>query len=62
MSNAPEPTNVRIVDIHMPFWSMIVFMIKWAIAALPALLILLFFGAAVAGLLGGVMSSHAPTL
>jgi hypothetical protein len=24
----------------MPFWSMVVFMVKWAIAAIPALVIL----------------------
>jgi hypothetical protein len=41
------PTNtaklgqeVRVTDIQMPFWSMVVFMIKWAIASIPALLIL----------------------
>jgi hypothetical protein len=32
--------QVVVTDIHMPFWSMVVFMVKWAIAAIPALLIL----------------------
>jgi hypothetical protein len=35
-----EPTAARIVDIQMPFGSMVVFMVKWAIAAIPAIIIL----------------------
>lgn len=33
-------TKVVISDIKMPFWSMVVFMVKWAIAAIPAIFIL----------------------
>lgn len=33
-------TEVKVVDFSMPFTSMVVFMIKWAIAAIPAMLIL----------------------
>lgn len=33
-------TECRIVDIQMPFWSMVVFMVKAALAAIPAFLIL----------------------
>lgn len=29
-----------VVDVKMPFWSMVVFMIKWAVAAIPAMVIL----------------------
>jgi CHASE2 domain-containing sensor protein len=32
--------NVVVTDISMPFGSMVVFMVKWAIAAIPAVLIL----------------------
>ena len=32
--------NVAIVDVHMPLSSMVIFMIKWAIAAIPAAMIL----------------------
>jgi len=32
--------NVVVTDIRMPLWSMVVFMVKWAIAAIPALVIL----------------------
>ena len=38
--NSPEETQVVVTDIQMPFISMVVFMVKWALAAIPALLIL----------------------
>jgi hypothetical protein len=44
MSNEPY-TRVVVTDIHMPFWSMVGFMVKWAIAAIPALIILAIIGA-----------------
>ena len=34
--------DVVIKDIQMPFWSMVVFMVKWAVATIPALIILIF--------------------
>lgn len=36
--------QVVVTDIKMPFWSMVTFMVKAAVAAIPALLILLFSG------------------
>jgi hypothetical protein len=43
--NEPERRQTVIVtDIKMPFWSMVVFMVKWAIAAIPALLLLGLIG------------------
>ena len=38
--NSPEETKVVVTDIQMPFISMVVFMVKWALAAIPALFIL----------------------
>ena len=35
-----EIQRVVVSDIRMPFWSMVIFMVKWAIAAIPALVIL----------------------
>jgi hypothetical protein len=32
--------GVEVTDISMSFWSMVVFMVKWAIASIPALIIL----------------------
>lgn len=32
--------EMRITDIHMPFMSMVEFMVKWTIALIPAVLVL----------------------
>ena len=40
-----EPnTQVTVVDIQMPFWSMVVFLVKFAIASIPAVIILSILG------------------
>jgi len=44
--------RVSIVDIRMPFWSMVVFLVKLSIASIPAFIILSVLGAAVFALLG----------
>jgi hypothetical protein len=67
----PNPTKggsmtdrqeIIVTDIRMSFVSMVVFMIKWVIAAIPALLILsVLFGLAsmlFAGFMGGMMGGH----
>lgn len=43
---------VRVTDVQMEFESMVTFMVKWAIASIPALLILLLIGGAVLSFLG----------
>jgi hypothetical protein len=43
--------EVVVVDIKIPFFSMVVLMVKWAIAAIPAVIILV----AIAGAAGAVM-------
>lgn len=35
-----ETRYVVVEDIHMDFWSMVTFMVKWAIASIPAAAIL----------------------
>ena len=45
-------TRVDIVDIRMPFWSMVMFMVKAAIAFIPAFIILAVIGSMVFGMLG----------
>lgn len=42
--------SVRVVDIAMPFGSMVTFLVKLALAAIPALLILAAFGFLLVGL------------
>jgi hypothetical protein len=52
MSN--ELTNrVSVTDVDMPFLSMVRFMVKWAVASIPALLILAISGAVCWGVLLG---------
>ncbi len=48
--------EVVITDIHMPFWSMVTFMVKWTIAAIPAMLILVAIGLLLIFLANGVAS------
>ena len=38
--NSQEETQVIVTNIQMPFISMVVFMVKWALATIPAFLIL----------------------
>jgi hypothetical protein len=46
-------SRVTIVDVKMPFVSMVIFMVKWALAAIPAFIILLVIFAFLTGLLTG---------
>lgn len=55
MENLTETREVTVVDIKMPFWSMVVFMIKWAIASIPALIILAILWTLLAALFGGLL-------
>jgi len=46
--------KVSIEDFNMPFISMVVFMVKWAVASIPALFILFILSVFMVGLLTGV--------
>ncbi|MCH7893406.1 MAG: hypothetical protein IH907_02710 [Proteobacteria bacterium] len=48
-------SNVNIVDIKMPFMSIVVFMVKAAIAAIPALIILTVLGMILTGVISGMI-------
>lgn len=56
----PGAKPVVVLDINMGFGSMVVFMIKWVLASIPAFIILLIIfsvaGALFGGLLAGLMS------
>jgi hypothetical protein len=45
--------EIVVTDIHMPFMSMVNFMVKWAIASIPAMFILLVIGAILWGVVLG---------
>ena len=49
--------RVVVTDVDMPFGSMVVFMIKWALAAVPAVIILAVIWAMVAGVGAGIIAS-----
>lgn len=46
--------EIIVKDIQMTFGSMVVFMIKWAIASIPALIILSILMTIVFAILGGI--------
>ena len=37
---APVPQSVVLLNVQMPFWSMVRVMVKWTLATIPALLVL----------------------
>jgi len=49
-----ETREVVVVDVKIPFWSMVVLLVKWSIAAIPAVIILITLAAIMSALLGGV--------
>lgn len=52
-----ETQQVVVTDIHMPFLSMVVFMVKWVVASIPAFIILSIIGSILMMLFGGVIGS-----
>jgi hypothetical protein len=54
MTLGNEQREVVVVDVRIPFWSMVVLLVKWAIAAVPAILILFAIGAVVSAIFGGM--------
>jgi len=51
----PQPQRVNVADFDMGFSSMVVFMIKWAIATIPAAIILLALIIVIVTLFGGII-------
>ena len=56
----PIPAAVTVIDVQMPFWSMVVFMVKWAIAAIPAVLILVIVGVGLAAIFRALLFASKP--
>lgn len=50
--------EVTIVDIKMPFWSIVIFMVKAAIASIPAFIILGVIGSVLSMAMGGFFGPH----
>lgn len=49
--------EVTVTDIRMPFGSMVLFMVKWAVASIPALIIIVLLGTVFWGVTIGFLSS-----
>ena len=54
--DSPSRQEVTVVDIRMPFMSMVAFMVKWVIASIPAMLILGLIFMLFSTLFGGAMN------
>jgi hypothetical protein len=53
----PEaPVSVIVRDVEMSFGSMVVFIIKWTLASIPALIILFVVGMMLAAIFGGLFA------
>ena len=50
-----DKTEVVITDIKMPFWSMVLFLVKLSIAVIPAVFILSFIGFVLTVLFGATL-------
>ena len=46
---------MSIVDLDIPFWRMVDFMVKWSFAAIPAIIIVCFFIAIIFFLFGTLL-------
>lgn len=53
-----DKPEVIVTNIKMPFWSMVVFMVKWAIASIPAFLILAAVGFAIVLPFSGLQQAY----
>jgi uncharacterized membrane protein (DUF4010 family) len=58
---AQDISRVAIVDVHMPFWSMVIFLVKVSIASIPAMIILYLIGMLLSIIFGGIFSSFSPS-
>jgi hypothetical protein len=51
---ADNTHEIVVTDIKIPFWSMVVLMVKWALAAIPAIIILIVIGSVLSMILGAL--------
>lgn len=50
-------TQVTVVDVQMPFGSMVVFILKWTLASIPAVIIIAILAFIIATVFGGIFAS-----
>jgi hypothetical protein len=49
--------EVTVVDIKMPFGSMVLFILKWTLASIPAVIIIMLIAFALAAMFGGMFTA-----
>jgi hypothetical protein len=62
MADGGDITTIR--DIDVPFWRIVMILVKWSIASIPAMIILMILAsliAAVVGLILAAIGVHVPT-
>lgn len=55
MQPPAAPHRVAIADIQIPFWRLVVIMVKWTLAAIPATIIIILVFALVSFVIGMLM-------
>jgi len=59
------PHRVAIADIDIPFWRMVAIMIKWSLAAIPAVIVIsIIFGiiGMIVGMVAAMIGASIPSL
>jgi len=56
MNNGKQ--EVVVTDIKIPFLSMVVLLVKWALAAIPAMIILFFIFVVLGAIFSGMFHGH----
>ena len=54
MTDGSNPVTIR--DIDVPFWRIVMILVKWSIASIPAMIILMLLLALVGAAVGGALS------
>jgi hypothetical protein len=55
-----RPTEVVVTDVNMRFGSMVAFMVKWVLASIPALFILVLIGVSLAAFVQSCVEPFTP--
>jgi hypothetical protein len=51
------PHRVSIADVEIPFWRMVAIIIKWTLAAIPAVIIVSIIFGIIAAVFGGIIAA-----
>jgi hypothetical protein len=49
------PHRVAIADMDIPFWRMVAIMIKWSLAAIPAVIVISIIFSIIGAIFGGIL-------